>query len=60
MLVYANGDIEGTVGGGAFEYEVVKQAVDVLKVGKAKRIVLNLHFRFKYIYPISIPPRWVR
>ncbi len=33
MLVYADGSIEGTVGGGAVEHEVVRQALAAIQVG---------------------------
>lgn len=42
MLVYGNGSIEGTIGGGALEKAVIAQALDVLKDKKARTVKHNL------------------
>ena len=34
MLVWENGKIEGTIGGGALEFKVIDQAIDAIKKGK--------------------------
>ena len=42
MLVYENGRIEGTIGGGALEKAVILQALDILKEKEAKIVKHNL------------------
>ena len=42
MLVYADGAIEGTVGGGSIEAMTIKQAVDCLKRGAGGKFVFDL------------------
>ena len=42
MLVYADGRIVGTVGGGCGEHEIVKQALDVLRTGQPRLIHLDM------------------
>lgn len=42
MIVYIDGSIDGTIGGGALEKEVIKQAVDVIKSNFPKIVVHNL------------------
>ena len=42
MLVFENGAIEGTIGGGALEKKVIEQALDVLKNREAKIVKHNL------------------
>ena len=42
MLVKADGSIMGTVGGGAVEKEVIKEALDVIRKGKAKKMEYKL------------------
>lgn len=42
MLVYKNGSIEGTIGGGALEKKVIEQAIEVLKNNEAKTVTHNL------------------
>lgn len=42
MIVYANGKIDGTIGGGALEKKVIDQALDVLKINEAKIVSHNL------------------
>lgn len=42
MLVYENGSIEGTIGGGALEKKVIEQALEVLKNNEAKIVIHNL------------------
>jgi xanthine dehydrogenase accessory factor len=42
MLVYKNGTIEGTIGGGALEKVVIEQALEVLKNNQAKTVKHNL------------------
>jgi xanthine dehydrogenase accessory factor len=42
MLVYADGSIEGTVGGGAIEALTIKQAVACIKAGQGGKFVFDL------------------
>ena len=42
MLVRADGTIEGTVGGGAWEHRVIQEALDALAAGAPRRIALHL------------------
>ncbi|MDO8803683.1 MAG: XdhC/CoxI family protein [Elusimicrobiota bacterium] len=42
MLVYADGSIEGTVGGGSIEAMTIKQAVECLKKGAGGKFVFDL------------------
>lgn len=42
MLVYENGSIGGTIGGGALEKKVIEQALEVLKHNEAKVVTHNL------------------
>ena len=42
MLVYANGAIVGTIGGGSLEKVVIQQALDVIKNNEAKTVTHNL------------------
>ncbi len=42
MLVYANGSIAGTIGGGSLEKVVIQQALDVIKNNEAKTVIHNL------------------
>lgn len=42
MLVYQNGSIDGTIGGGSLEKKVIEDALEVLKVNSAKVITYNL------------------
>ena len=42
MLVYADGSIVGTVGGGAFEFKVIEAAIDTIKTGRPKRYSVHL------------------
>ncbi len=42
MLVYTNGSIDGTIGGGALEKVVIEQALDVIKNNTSKLVKHNL------------------
>lgn len=42
MLVYKNGSIDGSIGGGALEKKVIEQALEVLKNNEAKVVIHNL------------------
>lgn len=42
MLVYADGSIEGTVGGGAMEALTIKQAVECIKKGEGGKFLFKL------------------
>ena len=42
MLVYKDGSIEGSIGGGALEKKVIEQAQEVLKNNEAKTVTHNL------------------
>lgn len=42
MLVYKNGSIDGSIGGGALEKKVIEQALEVLKNNSAKIVIHNL------------------
>lgn len=42
MIVYENGSIEGTIGGGALEKVVIEQALDALKKNITKTVTHNL------------------
>jgi len=42
MLVYADGSIEGTVGGGSVEALVIRQAVDCIRRGEGGKFVFDL------------------
>ena len=42
MLVKANGSIMGTIGGGNVENETIKEALNVIKTGKPKRLHFSL------------------
>ncbi|MCX5786638.1 MAG: XdhC/CoxI family protein [Elusimicrobia bacterium] len=42
MLVYADGSIEGTVGGGSIEALTIRQAVECIKKGESGRFVFDL------------------
>ncbi len=42
MLVRADGSILGTIGGGSLEAQVIKEAVEVIKQGKPKRLHMSL------------------
>ncbi len=42
MLVYADGRIQGTVGGGTFEQRVIEEAVSAIKVGTHRRFSAHL------------------
>ncbi len=43
MLVYDTGRILGTVGGGNIEKQVIREAVDVINTGKARKIIYRLN-----------------
>ena len=43
MLVRADGSIMGTVGGGAVEKATIKEALEVIKRGKAKKLEYKLN-----------------
>lgn len=42
MLVYADGRSLGTVGGGQWEYLLVQEALDALKLGRSRRVARHL------------------
>lgn len=42
MLVYDNGEIVGTIGGGHIEYQVIKEAILAIQSGKPRRYAANL------------------
>jgi len=42
MLVYADGTIVGTVGGGALEYETIEVGLEVIAEGRAQRLSVHL------------------
>ncbi|MBN1338699.1 MAG: XdhC family protein [Bacteroidales bacterium] len=42
MIVYADGTMEGTIGGGSFEMEVLKDAMDVIRQGVPQKFSYNL------------------
>lgn len=42
MLVYADGAIVGTVGGGAWEHRLVREALDALGEGRPRRVTVHL------------------
>jgi xanthine dehydrogenase accessory factor len=42
MLVYADGSIEGTVGGGSIEALTIKQAVECIKKGEGGKFIFDL------------------
>ena len=42
MLVYGDGRIFGTVGGGAFEYQVIREATEAIRTGKPRRYSVHL------------------
>lgn len=42
MLVRADGTIEGTVGGGAWEHRLIQEALDALTAGTPRRVALHL------------------
>ena len=42
MLVFADGQIVGTVGGGNFEYRLISEAQEAIKLGRPRRIHLDL------------------
>lgn len=42
MLVFADGSIAGTIGGGALEKKVIEEALEVLKNGEARCVTHNL------------------
>jgi xanthine dehydrogenase accessory factor len=42
MLVFEDGSIEGTVGGGALEAEAIRAAVDALKAGASRKAAFTL------------------
>ena len=42
MLVYADGSIVGTVGGGAFEYKLIAQATEAIQAGVPRRYNVHL------------------
>jgi xanthine dehydrogenase accessory factor len=42
MLVYADGGIVGTVGGGAFEFKVIENAIESIKTGRPIRYSVHL------------------
>jgi xanthine dehydrogenase accessory factor len=42
MLVYADGEIVGTIGGGAFEHKAIDAAINALKSGLPSRFSANL------------------
>ena len=42
MLVYASGDIVGTVGGGTFEYRLIEQAIQAIEAGQPRRYQVHL------------------
>jgi xanthine dehydrogenase accessory factor len=42
MLVWADGSIEGTVGGGTFEHRVIAQAQEALAAGRPRRFAVHL------------------
>jgi xanthine dehydrogenase accessory factor len=43
MLVKADGSIMGTVGGGNIEKQVIQEALDVMRKGKARKLDYRLH-----------------
>lgn len=43
MMVRADGSIVGTVGGGALEFRLMKEAAEALQDGKSRLLHLNLH-----------------
>ncbi|RME22813.1 MAG: xanthine dehydrogenase accessory protein XdhC, partial [Deltaproteobacteria bacterium] len=42
MLVYADGGIVGTVGGGTFEHRLVAEALEAITTGRPRRYAVNL------------------
>ncbi|MFT5681797.1 MAG: xanthine dehydrogenase accessory factor [Myxococcota bacterium] len=42
MLVYGDGQIVGTVGGGTFEYRLIDQALEAIKAGLPRRYAVHL------------------
>ncbi|TNE52835.1 MAG: xanthine dehydrogenase accessory protein XdhC [Bacteroidetes bacterium] len=42
MLVYENGDISGTIGGGALEYKVIEEAQEQIRLGRPKIVKHSL------------------
>lgn len=42
MIVYPDGTVEGTVGGGCGEGEVIEAALEVIKTGQAKKHKVDL------------------
>ncbi len=42
MLVYAEGDIEGTIGGGNWEHQVISAAIKVIHSGEPRRYAAHL------------------
>jgi xanthine dehydrogenase accessory factor len=42
MLVYSDGRIQGTVGGGAFEQRVIDEAISAIEIGKHRRFSAHL------------------
>ncbi|MBM7622506.1 XdhC family protein [Sporohalobacter salinus] len=42
MLVYPNGSIEGTVGGGISEAETIEQAEELMQTGKNKKCSFDM------------------
>ena len=42
MLVFEDGQIEGTIGGGAFEKSVIETAIDVIRKGQPARVQVHL------------------
>ncbi len=42
MLVYADGALEGTVGGGAWEHRLIAEAVDAMRERRPRRVAVHL------------------
>ena len=42
MIVFADGSIFGTIGGGSIEFDVVKRAIKLIAVGKAEKCIFKL------------------
>src|SRR6056297_531561 len=42
MIIYPDGDTNGTIGGGNQEKEIIEKAVELLKEGKSGRISFSL------------------
>jgi xanthine dehydrogenase accessory factor len=68
MIVYADGSILGTVGGGQFEHRVRREAAEVLRSGRPRRFAVHLTRDLgmccggameAYIEPVEPPPQLV-